>query len=103
MAELSLGASLSHYRIVSKFGARGRCGVYVAEDTRLHRKVALKTLPAELAENQNRIRGFTRARKRVENNDTLSNCRADHTALVKDSSSLGSAPGASEIETSIPT
>ena len=32
--------------------------VYLAEDTRLHRKVALKILPADLASNQDRIRRF---------------------------------------------
>ncbi len=32
--------------------------VYLAEDLRLHRKVALKVLPAELASNQDRMRRF---------------------------------------------
>ena len=32
--------------------------VYLAEDTRLHRKVALKVLPAEVASNQERMRRF---------------------------------------------
>src|SRR6266496_2122636 len=50
--------TISHYKIVSHIGAGGMGEVYLAEDTRLHRKVALKILPAGLASNQDRIRRF---------------------------------------------
>src|SRR5712691_9692022 len=63
MSELSAGASLSHYRIVSKLGAGGMGEVYLAQDTKLDRKVALKILPAELAANQDRMRRFTQEAK----------------------------------------
>jgi serine/threonine protein kinase len=39
--ELSANTTLSHYRIVSKIGAGGLGEIYLAEDTRLKRKVAL--------------------------------------------------------------
>ena len=61
--ELTAGTVLSHYRIVSKLGAGGMGEVYLAQDTKLDRKVALKILPADLANNQDRMRRFTQEAK----------------------------------------
>src|SRR3954471_12837971 len=61
--ELKPGTPLLHYRVVSKIGAGGMGEVYLAQDTKLDRKVALKVLPAEVAANQDRMRRFVQEAK----------------------------------------
>src|SRR5437660_9378423 len=55
---LAAETRLGRYEIRSKIGAGGMGEVYLADDTQLHRKVALKILPADLASNQDRMRRF---------------------------------------------
>lgn len=61
--ELQPDSTLSHYRIVSKIGAGGMGEVYLAQDTKLALKVALKILPADLAANQDRMGRFVQEAK----------------------------------------
>jgi serine/threonine protein kinase len=57
---LATGTMVAHYQIVDKIGAGGMGEVYLAEDTKLNRKVALKFLPVSMTSDSDMRSRFTR-------------------------------------------
>ena len=56
--ELTVGQKIGHYEILSTLGKGGMGEVYLAQDTKLSRKVALKVLPGAFTQDQERLRRF---------------------------------------------
>jgi len=62
---LPADSQISHYRILAKIGEGGMGEVYLAKDTKLDRKVALKILPADFGADESRMSRFVREAKSV--------------------------------------
>ena len=60
-----LGKTLGHYEIIGKLGSGGMGDVYRARDTKLDRELAIKVLPAHLAQDPDRRSRFTREAQAV--------------------------------------
>ncbi len=61
--ESPVGRRIGHYKIVSLLGRGGMGEVFLAEDSKLNRKVALKVLPAAFTQHPDRVRRFEREAK----------------------------------------
>jgi serine/threonine protein kinase/tetratricopeptide (TPR) repeat protein len=57
-SELEVGQQVAHYKVLAPLGAGGMGEVYLAEDTRLGRRIALKLLPAQFTTDAERVRRF---------------------------------------------
>ena len=79
--------TLAHCKILKKFGSGGMGDVYLAEDTKLDRKVALKVLPAELAESEQRRARFQREAKAIAALDHPNICKSSPSKKPKASTS----------------
>src|ERR1700730_19206762 len=60
---LAAGSLIAHYRVLSQLGQGGMGAVYLADDTRLGRRVALKVLPPDVASDPERLQRFVQEAK----------------------------------------
>jgi serine/threonine protein kinase len=58
-----IGSQISHYKIINKIGEGGMGEVYLAEDLKLERKVAIKFLPEHLTKDNSKVERFKREAK----------------------------------------
>ncbi len=82
---LAPGTNVANYRVVSRLGEGGMGAVYLAEDTRLARQVALKVLPADLASDPERMQRFIREARLA---SALSHPNVAHIYEIGDDSGL---------------
>ena len=59
------GRQLAHYRVIDRLGSGGMGEIYIAEDTRLERRVALKVLPSAAVSDEERLQRFRSEAKAV--------------------------------------
>ena len=60
---LSPNSTFAHYTIISKLGAGGMGEVYLAQDTKLNRKVAIKFLHEEFSQDADKLNRFIQEAK----------------------------------------
>jgi hypothetical protein len=68
---ITAGTKLGRYEIRSQLGAGGMGEVYLAQDAKVDRKVALKILPADVAANRDRMERFVREAKVLLENERV--------------------------------
>ena len=65
-----IGTTVGHHRVVRALGRGGMGEVYAAEDAKLHRQVALKILPPDMAADPERLQRFQREARRSPHSTT---------------------------------